>query len=159
MAMLSVNSVFSNSTIASGTHIFHNTNVWKGNMSIRPLSKFALKTPEGRANLHKMLKTYTKVVWVRHPITRLVSAWNSKLRYGDNSFYVRYGKQIVRQYRNMSAGRPNDDVNGTKPTLEEFFKYLSKTVRPFSTTDVHCKFIFFYFVAKKSFYRFGFFLN
>ena len=116
--------------------------VWHKNMTIRPIRDYKLDTAEGEAKLRHVLEHYSKSIWVRHPMARLVSAWNDKLRHGNNAYYLRYGKYIVRQYLKKTPSatiRPLNDLNGTKPTLEEFFKYLNKSVKPFTTTDIHCK--------------------
>ncbi|XP_073994437.1 carbohydrate sulfotransferase 11 [Rhodnius prolixus] len=76
----------------------------------------------------KLLTTYTKFLFVRHPFERLVSAFRNKLEPNlmrSKYFQSRLGKYIVKRYRrkyNSTRSSAGDDV-----TFEEFISYLTQT--------------------------------
>ena len=115
-------------------------------MTVRPIRDFNLDTVEGEAKLRYVLENYSKSVWVRHPMARLVSAWNDKLRYGVNKFYrEELGVHIVKSYRNQSeTAKQSNNIIANSPTLEEFFKFLIYNAtfhrKNPAIYDVHCKF-------------------
>ncbi|XP_059469273.1 carbohydrate sulfotransferase 11 isoform X2 [Neocloeon triangulifer] len=85
-------------------------------------------TPE----VEQMLKTYTKFMFVRHPLERLLSAYKNKLQQNYESskyFKKRYGRLIIQMYRpnaSPEALERADDV-----TFQEFASYVSDTqLRP-----------------------------
>jgi chondroitin 4-sulfotransferase 11 len=74
----------------------------------------------------KALRTTLKLLIVRHPFERLLSAFRDKLEnkdvgleHGVKHFYLSYGRKIVQLYRNGSSDRP-------EPTFREFVTYLIK---------------------------------
>ena len=120
-------------------HVFGNTNSWTTNLSTRPLSLFLdLKSQQGRDKMRKILKTFTKVILVRHPLTRLVSAFKDKFRHGNDGLYQAMGCSIVKMARsNQSLNVEGDQKKRCQPTLEEFFIYLNKTTKPDFIFDAH----------------------
>nr|XP_012140692.1 PREDICTED: carbohydrate sulfotransferase 11-like [Megachile rotundata] len=90
------------------------------------------------------LKATKKLLVVRHPFERLLSAYRDKLEnsvagreHGTLHFYRKYGGKIVRKYREENFTRPGDDQvirrkdvpepAGTEPTFKEFVRYLIDT--------------------------------
>uniref|UniRef100_A0A8C5MNB2 Carbohydrate sulfotransferase n=1 Tax=Leptobrachium leishanense TaxID=445787 RepID=A0A8C5MNB2_9ANUR len=64
------------------------------------------------------LKHYFKFIFVRDPMERLLSAYRNK--FGEiKEYQQKYGMEIVRRYRQHSAGSAGDDV-----TFSEFVHYL-----------------------------------
>ena len=83
---------------------------------IKPLKSYS------PVEVAERIQNYTKVMWVRNPLHRLVSAWRSKFT-KNNTFYNEvYGSHIIKKYRpdateaEIKAGFP--------VTLKEFFLYL-----------------------------------
>lgn len=74
----------------------------------------------------KALRTTLKLLIVRHPFERLLSAYRDKLEnkdigleHGVKHLYLSYGRKIVQLYRNGSSDR-------AEPTFREFVAYLIK---------------------------------
>lgn len=66
------------------------------------------------------LQHYFKFTFVRHPLSRLVSAFRNKLRENIVEYQRRYGVQIIKKYRkDFDPGTKGDDVK-----FEEFVRYL-----------------------------------
>ncbi|XP_073422818.1 carbohydrate sulfotransferase 14 [Dendrobates tinctorius] len=64
------------------------------------------------------LQHYYKVLFVREPLERLLSAYRNK--FGEiKEYQQRYGVEIVRRYRQPPAASKGDDV-----TFSEFLRYL-----------------------------------
>ena len=77
-------------------------------------------SPEER---DRILRTFLKIIIVRHPLDRILSAYRNKLLGGKNTeFQIKYGRDIVRKYRKSSA--PPNEVKGDDVTFEEFVKFL-----------------------------------
>ena len=85
-----------------------------------------------------------KFIIVRHPFERIVSAFRDKLEninigreHGTLHFYEKYGKKIVKKYRQpgQEMHKYSQDMDnpklpppeGIEPTFEEFIKYLIDT--------------------------------
>ena len=81
------------------------------------LSKFSM--PE----IKHILNTYSKLIFVRHPFTRVLSAYRNKLANKENAvFNLGIGKKIIRKYR---ANPSNESLRrGHDVTFEEFVKFL-----------------------------------
>ena len=76
---------------------------------------------------YKMGK-YMKVMFVRHPIERIISAYRSKLELppehpDGQAVRLKYGRQIIRQYR-MNASQESLQL-GNDDTFPEFVRYLT----------------------------------
>ncbi|KAG7203788.1 hypothetical protein KM043_013809 [Ampulex compressa] len=90
------------------------------------------------------LRATKKLLVVRHPFERLLSAYRDKLEnsvagreHGTLHFYRKYGAKIVRKYREENFTRPGPDREirrergpppaGIEPTFREFVHYLIHT--------------------------------
>ncbi|XP_069989147.1 carbohydrate sulfotransferase 11 isoform X1 [Penaeus vannamei] len=76
--------------------------------------------------LHHKLRTYTKFLFVRHPVERLVSAYRNKLVINSTSaadFKRRYGIKILKKFRKGDAVQ-NISKTGHGVTFAEFVSYL-----------------------------------
>ncbi|XP_030850431.1 carbohydrate sulfotransferase 11-like isoform X1 [Strongylocentrotus purpuratus] len=83
-----------------------------------------------------MLQNYTKFVFVRHPFTRILSAFRNKLapnisfffRHGDEKeqWVSKYGKQIIKSYRGNSEARrvSSNWKQEYDLTFSEFIRFL-----------------------------------
>ena len=80
-----------------------------------------------------ILNTYKKVMWVRDPLVRLVSAWRDKLTV-SNPYYSKVVGSVIIQNHRKNATR-EEIQKGFPSTLEEFFKYLKS--QPRTHYDVH----------------------
>ncbi|KAK8726690.1 hypothetical protein OTU49_009998 [Cherax quadricarinatus] len=81
------------------------------------------------SHLNYKLRTYTKFLFVRHPMERLVSAYRNKLVINSTSaadFKRRYGVTIMRKYR-KGVNALNVTKNGHGVTFAEFVSYLIDT--------------------------------
>lgn len=79
--------------------------------------------------LGRKLRTYTKFLFVRHPIERLVSAYRNKLVVNSTSaasFKKKYGVSIMKKYRTRENAQ-NISKNGHGVTFTEFVSYLTET--------------------------------
>uniref|UniRef100_A0A670I8U1 Carbohydrate sulfotransferase n=1 Tax=Podarcis muralis TaxID=64176 RepID=A0A670I8U1_PODMU len=65
---------------------------------LRKLDSYNLK------GIHKRLKTYTKVIFVRDPMERLVSAFRDKFEHPNSYYHPVFGKAIIKKYR-LNADR------------------------------------------------------
>ncbi|XP_076281739.1 carbohydrate sulfotransferase 11 isoform X2 [Lasioglossum baleicum] len=77
--------------------------------------------------IERMLTTYDKLIVVRHPLERLLSAYRNKLeaKHKKSSMYFqsRFGKKIVKRYRQNATEeslRNGDDV-----TFREFVEFVT----------------------------------
>ncbi|CAK9802330.1 Carbohydrate sulfotransferase 11 [Anthophora quadrimaculata] len=75
----------------------------------------------------RMLATYDKLIVVRHPLERLLSAYRNKLEAkhekSSRYFQTRFGKKIIRRYRHNATEeslRKGDDV-----TFREFVEFVT----------------------------------
>ncbi|XP_002740332.1 carbohydrate sulfotransferase 11-like [Saccoglossus kowalevskii] len=82
------------------------------------------------------MKTYTKVVFVREPFHRILSAYRNKLESDDDIIYrKRYGTTIIAKYRENPSSfslRTGSDV-----TFLEFVKYLIDPDTSLWKMDMH----------------------
>ncbi|XP_070540084.1 carbohydrate sulfotransferase 11-like [Ptychodera flava] len=70
----------------------------------------------------KMYSSYTKIIFARHPLQRILSAYRNKLERANGSF-KRYGTSIVARYRHNASNIPATG-RYVAPTFHEFVKYL-----------------------------------
>ncbi|KAG9341934.1 hypothetical protein JZ751_018251 [Albula glossodonta] len=80
------------------------------------------------------LETYTKVLFVREPFERLVSAFRDKFENPNTYYHPVFGKPIISKYRanaSLAALR-----TGTGVTFKEFMQYLLDVHRPVGM-DIH----------------------
>ncbi|CAL4076566.1 unnamed protein product, partial [Meganyctiphanes norvegica] len=73
--------------------------------------------------LRRIFKTYTKFIFVRHPLERLTSAYRNKLvknTSSANEFKKRYGVSMLKKYR--KSKHVSEKGNGVK--FSEFVNYL-----------------------------------
>ncbi|XP_051994218.1 carbohydrate sulfotransferase 12-like [Xyrauchen texanus] len=84
----------------------------------------------GRASRHLMLqklKNYTKFLFVRDPIVRLMSAFRNKFAQPNEDFYKQFGTIMLQQYANLSTppGSAQEAfAAGIRPSFLNFVKYL-----------------------------------
>ena len=110
-------------TMETYMHIENRTEV-KHSMINAALKRHKVERLDFSTNMPSDLKNYTKVMFVRDPIERLVSAFNDKFHPGQiNDFYFKkFGREISRNYQ--GNGRGIVDLSGRNVTFEEFVRYL-----------------------------------
>nr|XP_048303957.1 carbohydrate sulfotransferase 9 [Myodes glareolus] len=115
-----------NGLASSAYNISHDT-VHYGK-HLKTLDSFDLKGIDMR------LKAYTKVVFVRDPMERLVSAFRDKFEHPNSYYHPVFGKAIIKKYRpNASVEALN---NGSGVKFKEFVYYLLDARRPVGM-DIH----------------------
>ncbi|XP_068613700.1 carbohydrate sulfotransferase 8-like [Brachionichthys hirsutus] len=88
----------------------------------------------GRQGIMHRLKTYTKVIFVREPLERMVSAYRDKFENPNNYYHSLFGKPIISKYRaNPSRAALK---TGSGVTFKEFVQYLLDVHRPVGM-DIH----------------------
>lgn len=80
------------------------------------------------------LQTYTKVVFVREPLERLVSAYRDKFENPNRHYHTIYGRPIISKYRANPSPEALSTGNGV--TFKEFVQYLLDVHRPVGM-DIH----------------------
>ena len=69
------------------------------------------------------LRNYYKVIFVRNPLERMLSAYRNKFLSGDNTYFnQKYGTRIIRRYRVNATQDALRHGNGV--TFNEFITYL-----------------------------------
>lgn len=87
-----------------------------------------------RQGIMHRLDTYTKVIFVREPLERLVSAYRDKFESPNSYYHSLFGKPIISKYRvNASKAALN---TGSGVTFQEFTQYLLDIHRPVGI-DIH----------------------
>uniref|UniRef100_A0A8C6N4Y5 Carbohydrate sulfotransferase n=1 Tax=Mus spicilegus TaxID=10103 RepID=A0A8C6N4Y5_MUSSI len=115
-----------NGLASSAYNISHDT-VHYGK-HLKTLDSFDIK------GVHMRLNTYTKAVFVRDPMERLVSAFRDKFEHPNSYYHPVFGKAIIKKYRpNASAEALN---NGSGVKFKEFAYYLLDAHRPVGM-DIH----------------------
>ncbi|XP_034285539.1 carbohydrate sulfotransferase 9 isoform X2 [Pantherophis guttatus] len=110
----------------SAANISHNSVHYGGNLN--KLDSYNL------TEIQKRLKTYTKIIFVRDPMERLVSAFRDKFEHPNIYYHPVFGKAIIKKYR------PNADkkalTTGSGVKFKEFIQYLLDPYRPLGM-DIH----------------------
>ncbi|KAJ7363292.1 Carbohydrate sulfotransferase 11 [Desmophyllum pertusum] len=55
--------------------------------------------------INHMLQTYKKIVFIREPMMRVLSAYRDKFVYGEVEFHQTFGKNIIKKFRKNFTGR------------------------------------------------------
>ncbi|KAL3867441.1 hypothetical protein ACJMK2_044643 [Sinanodonta woodiana] len=73
------------------------------------------------------LETYKKIIFVREPMERLLSAYINKFTENETEFYETYGRKIIQHYRSSPSVESLEKGHDVK--FEEFIRYITdKTV-------------------------------
>ncbi|KAI7811967.1 putative carbohydrate sulfotransferase 8, partial [Triplophysa rosa] len=80
------------------------------------------------------LKTYTKVLFLREPFERLVSAFRDKFESPNSYYHPVFGKPIISRYRSNATQQALR--TGAGVTFKEFIQYLLDVHRPVGM-DIH----------------------
>ncbi|KAK3570123.1 hypothetical protein QTP86_011700 [Hemibagrus guttatus] len=113
--------------VASSTHKINHDTVHYGNHLTR------LDSLDQHA-VSERLRSYTKVLFIREPMERLVSAFRDKFESPNSYYHPVFGKPIISKYRvnaSKSALRTGSGV-----TFQEFIRYLLDVHRPIGM-DIH----------------------
>ncbi|XP_056334190.1 carbohydrate sulfotransferase 8 isoform X1 [Danio aesculapii] len=87
-----------------------------------------------RQGITKRLETYTKVLFVREPMERLVSAFRDKFESPNSYYHPVFGKPIISKYRVNASQTALKTGSGV--TFREFIHYLLDVHRPVGM-DIH----------------------
>lgn len=87
-----------------------------------------------RQGIMHRLETYTKILFVREPLERMVSAYRDKFENPNNYYHSLFGKPMISKYRaNPSRAALK---TGSGVTFKEFVQYLLDVHRPVGM-DIH----------------------
>ncbi|XP_032373003.1 carbohydrate sulfotransferase 8 [Etheostoma spectabile] len=92
-----------------------------------------LRTFDHKGIMHR-LETYTKVMFVREPLERIVSAYRDKFENPNDYYHNLFGKPIISKYRANPSVEALKTGNGV--TFKEFVQYLLDVHRPVGM-DIH----------------------
>ncbi|EMP26445.1 Carbohydrate sulfotransferase 9 [Chelonia mydas] len=95
---------------------------------LKKLDSYDLKGIQTRLN------TYTKTIFVRDPMERLVSAFRDKFEHPNSYYHPVFGKAIIKKYRLNAREEALKTGSGVK--FEEFVQYLLDSHRPVGM-DIH----------------------
>ncbi|XP_074542336.1 carbohydrate sulfotransferase 8-like [Halichoeres trimaculatus] len=95
---------------------------YEAHKNLQHLHKY---NPEG---ITERLKYYTKVLFVRDPFERLVSAFRDKFENPNGLFHKGYGRAIISRYRTNASSSALKTGDGV--TFTEFVQYLLDPQRP-----------------------------
>ncbi|XP_055994140.1 carbohydrate sulfotransferase 9 [Sorex fumeus] len=95
---------------------------------LKKLDSFDLK------GIYTRLNTYTKAVFVRDPMERLVSAFRDKFEHPNSYYHPVFGKAIIKKYRPNACEEELNNGSGVK--FKEFVQYLLDSHRPVGM-DIH----------------------
>lgn len=87
-----------------------------------------------RAGIADRLRSYTKVLFVREPFERLVSAFRDKFESPNSYYHPVFGRAIISRYRTNATRTAL--LTGTGVTFREFVQYLLDVRRPVGM-DIH----------------------
>ncbi|KAL7885562.1 hypothetical protein AOLI_G00058570 [Acnodon oligacanthus] len=87
-----------------------------------------------RQGIAYRLKTYTKVLFLREPFERLVSAFRDKFESPNSYYHPVFGKPIISKYRSNASQLALRTGEGV--TFKEFVQYLLDVHRPVGM-DIH----------------------
>ena len=100
-------------------------------LDMHDLKSIKTYSPEA---ITRIFSTYTKMIVVRHPVDRLVSAYKDKiLRVNEerNFRYFRpFASRMLRRYREGSHLTEEQLASGVNVTIEEFLRYIADTSIP-----------------------------
>ncbi|NWU89400.1 CHST9 sulfotransferase, partial [Upupa epops] len=115
------------SGLAASAHNISHDDVHYG----KHLRKLDSYDPKG---MYARLNTYTKAVFVREPMERLVSAFRDKFEHPNSYYHPVFGKAIIKKYRQD----PDEEAlrTGSGVTFKEFIRYLLDSHRPVGM-DIH----------------------
>lgn len=85
-------------------------------------------------NIMHRLKTYTKVMFVREPLERIVSAFRDKFENPNKHYHSLFGRPIISKYRTNASREALR--TGSSVTFKEFVQYLLDVHRPIGM-DIH----------------------
>ena len=80
------------------------------------------------------LETYTKILFVREPMERMVSAYRDKFENPNKYYHNLFGKPIISKYRANPSAEALKTGDGV--TFKEFVQYLLDVHRPVGM-DIH----------------------
>nr|XP_021525682.1 carbohydrate sulfotransferase 9 isoform X2 [Aotus nancymaae] len=95
---------------------------------LKKLDSFDLK------GIYTRLNTYTKAVFVRDPMERLVSAFRDKFEHPNSYYHPVFGRAIIKKYRPNACEEAL--INGSGVKFKEFIHYLLDSHRPVGM-DIH----------------------
>uniref|UniRef100_A0A8C3S8L9 Carbohydrate sulfotransferase n=1 Tax=Chelydra serpentina TaxID=8475 RepID=A0A8C3S8L9_CHESE len=95
---------------------------------LKKLDSYDLKGIQTRLN------TYTKTIFVRDPMERLVSAFRDKFEHPNSYYHPVFGKAIIKKYRLNAREEALKTGSGVK--FKEFIRYLLDSQRPVGM-DIH----------------------
>ncbi|MBN3281306.1 CHST9 sulfotransferase, partial [Polyodon spathula] len=78
--------------------------------------------------IYERLDSFTKVIVVRNPMERLVSAFRDKFEHPNNYYHPVFGKAIIKMYRKNATQEAL--TTGSGVTFKEFVQYLLDSQRP-----------------------------
>lgn len=87
-----------------------------------------------RVGISKRLRSYSKVLFVREPFERLVSAFRDKFESPNSYYHPVFGRPIISRYRANATRRALH--TGAGVTFREFVQYLLDVHRPVGM-DIH----------------------
>ncbi|XP_074843356.1 carbohydrate sulfotransferase 9 isoform X2 [Carettochelys insculpta] len=115
------------SGLASSAYSISHDDVHYGK-HLKKLDSYDLKGIQTRLN------TYTKAIFVRDPMERLVSAFRDKFEHPNSYYHPVFGKAIIKKYRLNAHEESLKTGSGVK--FKEFIQYLLDSQRPVGM-DIH----------------------
>ncbi|XP_029464212.1 carbohydrate sulfotransferase 8 [Rhinatrema bivittatum] len=113
--------------LASSTNDIQHNTVHYGNY-LRRLDGF------DRKGISQRLNTYTKMLFIREPFERLVSAFRDKFEHANNYYHPVFGKAIISKYRRNATREALRTGSGVQ--FKEFIQYLLDVHKPVGM-DIH----------------------
>ncbi|XP_054673869.1 carbohydrate sulfotransferase 9 isoform X1 [Grus americana] len=113
--------------LAASAHNISHDDVHYGK-HLRKLDSYDLK------GIYTRLNTYTKTIFVRDPMERLVSAFRDKFEHPNSYYHPVFGKAIIKKYRQNANEEALKTGSGVK--FKEFIQYLLDSHRPVGM-DIH----------------------
>ncbi|TRY56104.1 hypothetical protein DNTS_015236 [Danionella cerebrum] len=113
--------------LASTTGAIQHDEVHYGN-HLKRLDSFNQK------EINQRLNSYTKVLFLREPFERLVSAFRDKFESPNSYYHTVFGKPIISRYRSNATAKALR--TGAGVTFKEFVQYLLDVHRPVGM-DIH----------------------
>ncbi|XP_070809086.1 carbohydrate sulfotransferase 8 [Pituophis catenifer annectens] len=113
--------------LASSTRVIQHNTVHYGNY-LKKLDGFDHK------GINYRLSTYTKMLFVREPFEKLVSAFRDKFEHPNNYYHPVFGRPIISKYRPNATKEALRTGSGVE--FKEFIQYLLDVHRPVGM-DIH----------------------